>query len=219
MVCLGKSPPVFWSPAIDQPHWSDWVPMTYDQPLTQVTMEFMARQFTHILEVENNNNDRVWLSGWPVDGRERERERAQAAKPGRPIAREPTAHYIQYNYRCTMGFKTPFLFFVFFIFFLTWDSFSSLLISYLSRLGQQSCASFRLGIVVLLRSCATLSRSYLIAACLCTYSERRLNLWTVPSSPSSSILWGPFSSLKLEALARPFKTHPSATVRMYAACI
>jgi len=123
MVCLGKSPPVFWSPAIDQPHWSDWVPMTYDQPLTQVTMEFMARQFTHILEVENNNNDRVWLSGWPVDGRERERERAQAAKPGRPIAREPTAHYIQYNYRCTMGFKTPFWFFVFFYFFLTWDSF------------------------------------------------------------------------------------------------
>jgi hypothetical protein len=51
--------------------------MTYDQPLTQVTMEFMARQFTHILEVETTITTVCGsrAGGCPVSTREREEER------------------------------------------------------------------------------------------------------------------------------------------------
>lgn len=122
--------------------------MTYDQPLTQVTMEFMARQFTHILEVETTITTVCGsrAGGCPVSTRERERKKgSKAAKSGRPIARQPT-----YNYRCTMGFlKAPFCFYLISLYLETLSLF--LLISYLSRAWASKLCLFcfvRLGIVL-----------------------------------------------------------------------
>ena len=124
-------------------------------------MEFMARQFTHILEEERETTDtNTTITTGPAQSR---------AATGLSLG-SPTR--IQYNYRCTMGFKGPFIFFYFKVL----KPLFLLLISYLSRLGQHVLCLFlsppTFPFVVPLCSCATLSRSYLDCCLYCPYVQR-----------------------------------------------